>query len=429
MNLSTPSPKILGLFLLSALCLPPAFGADDGANWPHWRGAGANGSSPRGTYPVNWDATNLLWKAPLPGKGCSTPIVWAKRIFLTAPVEGQDAALAFDWEGKTLWQRTLGTEKTGKRGNSSGCNPSPATDGQSIFVYFKSGTLAGLNLEGTVRWQTNLVAGFGAESLFWDQGTSPVLTQDSVVIARLHHGESWLAAFDKANGQLRWKVPRNYQTALEGDNSYTTPLVIGPAAKETILVWGGEHLTAHAAADGQLLWSCGDFNPKAMEYWPTVASPVVANDIVVVPFGRADRGQPRLHGIKLGGTGDVTASHRVWKSEEAGTFVPTPVVYEGRVYLVGDHGEVECVDPATGRTLWRDALPKASASYYASPVIAAGRLYAAREDGVIFVARVEGKFEILAENHMGEQVIASPVPVADRLFIRGDHHLFCIAGK
>jgi outer membrane protein assembly factor BamB len=155
----------------------------------------------------------------------------------------------------------------------------------------------------------------------------------------------------------------------------------------------------------------------------------VANDIVVVPFGRADRGQPRLHGIKLGGTGDVTASHRVWKSEEAGTFVPTPVVSEGRVYLVGDHGEVECVDPATGRTLWRDALPKASASYYASPVIAAGRLYAAREDGVIFVARVEGKFEVLAENHMGEQVIASPVPVADRLLIRGDHHLFCIAGK
>jgi outer membrane protein assembly factor BamB len=416
-------------FLFAGLWLANAFGAEDQANWPHWRGPGDSGSTTHGTYPAQWDATNLLWKAPLPGKGCSTPVVWAKRIFLTAPVNGGDSTLAFDWEGKALWQRTLGAEKVGKRQNSSGCNPSPTTDGQNVFVYFKSGTLAALDFEGKVVWQTNLVAGFGPETLFWDQGTSPVLIQDSVVIARMHHGESWLAAFDKANGQLRWKVARNYETAIEGDNSYTTPAAIRHQGNEIILVWGGEHLTAHASADGRLLWSCGDFNPRAMGHWPTVASPVVAGDIVVTACGRADRGQPRLHGIKLGGTGDVTATHRVWKREDTGTFVPTPVVYEGRVYLVRDHGEVECIDPVTGQTLWRDAFPKASANYYASPVIAAGKLYAAREDGVVFVAQLEDKFEVLAENRMGEQVIASPVPVGNRLLIRGEHHLFCIAGK
>jgi len=192
------------------------------------------------------------------------------------------------------------------------------------------------------------------------------------------------------------------------------------------MTWGGEHLTAHAAADGQLLWSCGDFNPKGMNYWPTVASPVVAGGVVVVPYGRADRGQPRLHGIKLGGSGDVTATHRAWKREDAGTFVPTPVVYGAHVYLLGDRGEVECFDPLTGKTVWREAFPKSRASYYASPVIAGGRLYAAREDGVVFVAQVEGKFELLGQNDMGEQVIASPVPVANRLLIRGERHLFCI---
>lgn len=412
------------------MCLHLAFGqalaAEDGANWPQWRGPQANGSTTQGNYPVKWDSTNVLWKTPLPGKGCSTPIVWARKIFLTAPIKGQDAVLAFDWDGKPLWERTLGAEQAGKRQNSSGSNPSPVTDGGPVYVYFKSGTLAALDFEGKVLWQTNLVTGFGAESLFWDQGTSPVLSRGCVVIARMHHGDSWLAAFDKATGQMRWKTARNYETAVEGDNSYTTPLVIGKGSKQLIVTWGGEHVTAHAAADGKLVWSCGGFNTKSMSYWPTVASPLIANENVLVAYGRADRGQPQLHAIKLGGAGDVTTTHHVWKVEDAGTFVPTPAVYQGRVYIVRDRGEVECLDPASGKALWRGALPKGGASFYSSPVIADGKLYAARDDGTVFVARIEGKFEVVAENKMGEQIIASPVPVANRLLIRGDHHLFCI---
>jgi outer membrane protein assembly factor BamB len=112
-----------------------------------------------------------------------------------------------------------------------------------------------------------------------------------------------------------------------------------------------------------------------------------------------------------------------------GTFVTTPAAYKGRIYLVRDRGEVACLDPATGQTLWSDAFPKASASYYSSPLIAGGKLYAAREDGVVFVARVEDKFELLAENKMGERVIASPVPASNRLLIRGEQHLFCVAAE
>jgi outer membrane protein assembly factor BamB len=399
------------------------------ANWPHWRGPGDNGSTGRGTYPVKWDATNVLWKAPLPGKGCSTPIVWNERIFLTAPSNGLDGVMAFDWSGKPLWQISLGPEETGKHRNGSGSNPSPVTDGKDVFVYFKSGTLAALDLNGKVHWQTNLVTGFGPETLYWDQGTSPVLTKDCAVIARMHHGESWLAAFDKSSGQMRWKVPRNFETPVEGDHAYTTPLVIDQRGKEAVLVWGGQHVTAHDATNGQLLWSCRDFNPQAIANWPAVASPVIAGDIVVVACGRADRGQPRLYGIRLGGAGDVTVSHRVWKRDDIGTFVPTPAEYKGRIYLLRDRGEVECLDGATGKTLWREAFPKASSNYYASPLVAGGMLYAVREDGVVFVARVDGKFEILAENHMDERVIASPVAVSNRLLIRGEHHLFCIAGQ
>jgi outer membrane protein assembly factor BamB len=398
--------------------------AENNANWPRWRGPHDNGSNESGTYPIQWDATtNVLWKAPLPGKGCSTPIVWNERIYVTAAAEGQDSVLAFDWAGQSLWQTALGPERPGKNKNGSGSNPSPATDGTAIFTYFKSGNLAALELDGTVRWKTNLLERFGKDTLYWDYGTSPVLTEKDVLATMMHHGESYLAAFDKKSGELHWKVARNFVTPTENDHSYATPIVIQREGKETIVIWGGEHLTAHDATTGETLWSCGNFNPEGKSNLVAVASPVIAGDLTIVPYGRGSR----LHGIKLGGHGDVTGTHRAWLREDTGTFVPTPIEYKGRIYLVRDRGQVECIDPANGKTLWTGELPKAGSSYYSSPAAADGKIYAAREDGVIFVVNIDGGFKVLSENKMGEPVIASPVPVADRLLIRGEKHLFCIA--
>jgi len=397
-----------------------AAGPDD---WPRWRGPGDNGSVVSGDYPVKFDATtNLCWKVVLPGTGCSTPIVWGQSIFLTSPAQGQDAVLAWDRSGRPLWQIRLGPERQGKNSNGSGSNPSPATDGRDLFVCFKSGLLVALDLNGQLRWKTNLLERFGPDTLFWDYGSSPVLTERDVVVALMRHGSSWVAAFDKRTGAVHWQVARDYNTPVEGDHSYTSPLVIRHQDQEAILVWGAMHLTAHAAIDGKVLWFCGGFNPQATAYWPAVASPVIAGDIVVVPYGRG----ARLHGIKLGGAGDVTATNRVWLRENIGAFVPTPAEYQGRVYVLRDRGEIECVDPATGRSLWSGMLPKESTSYYASPLVAAGKLYAAREDGVVFVARIEGKFEVLARNDLGERLIASPVPLGNRLLFRGAEHLFCV---
>ena len=164
--------------VIARMALGGAVAADEPGNWPHWRGPQDNGSTAQGAYPVKWDATNVLWKAPLPGKGCSTPIVWAKQIVLTAPTNGLDAALAFDWAGRPLWQRTFGPEQAGKHRNGSGSNPSPATDGRGIFVYFKSGTLAALEMNGQVRWQTNLVEGFGPVKPVLGPGHLPGLDRE-----------------------------------------------------------------------------------------------------------------------------------------------------------------------------------------------------------------------------------------------------------
>lgn len=397
------------------------------ADWPSWRGADNTGAIENGSYPTTLDASAILWKTPLPGKGCSTPIVQGGNIYLTAPVDGNDALLSFSESGKQLWSAVFQEEIAGKHLNGSGCNASPVTDGKGLFVYFKSGMFAAVEMDGAIRWQTNLIDRFGEDERFWDHGTSPVLTDQHVVMARMHAGDSWLAAFDKVTGELAWKVDRNYEVPKECDQCYTTPLVIEHQGRKAILVWGAEHLTIHDVADGQVVWSCGNFNPEKNKLWPAIAMPVVVNNVAVICFGRNDRGTPLMYGVRLDGQGDVTETNHVWMRDDVSTFVPSPVAYKGRVYLVRDKGEVDCIDPETGKTIWTDRFPKHRSAYFASPTIAGDFLYAPREDGVVFVASVkDDRFELISENNFEQPVIGSPVPDADRLFIRGQNDLFCL---
>jgi outer membrane protein assembly factor BamB len=416
------------LFAATVLRTPGATPNPSDANWPAWRGSHANGSTSTGTYPTNLEGNHVLWKATLPGKGSSTPMIWNGRIILTTPDAGEDAVLAFDFTGKELWRTRLGPETAPKhRTLGSGCNASPVTDGQQVYVYFKSGNFAALDLDGRVRWQTNLVERFGREQLFWDQGSSPVVTDRDVILARLQEeSPSWIAGFDKITGQLRWQQPRNYQVPVENDNGYATPVLYPDRGRTALLVWGADHLTSHDVIDGKLLWSCGSFNPEGIENWPYIASPLVVGDLAIVPIGRDDRRQGRLAAVKIGGNGDVSQTNVVWRRADVGVFVCSPAEYNDRIYLLRHRGEVVCIDPASGQTLWSQALPKDKSSYFSSPAIGHGVLYAAREDGMVFAVRVEEKFELLSANAMGERIIASPVPVADRLFLRGDEHLFCI---
>jgi outer membrane protein assembly factor BamB len=298
------------------------------------------------------------------------------------------------------------------------------TDGKTLAVYFKSGTLAALDLAGKIQWQTNLVKAFGPDDLYWDQGSSPVITRDFVVFARIHGGDSWVAAFEKDTGKIRWKVPREFETAVEGDHGYNTPLVVEEGGKEALLIWGAHHLTAHETETGKTLWTCGNFNPSRASYWPSVASPVRVGNVAIVACGRADRSQPLLYGVRMGGSGDVTATHNLWKRDDIGAFVPTPAEYRGKVIVLRDRGEVEALEPETGNTVWKAAFPRSSGNFYASPVIANGLLYAIREDGDAFVARIEPSFELLAEHKFEDRIIATPVPLHGRLLVRGERYLY-----
>ena len=400
------------------------------ADWPSWRGPDDSGSIVTGNYPRELNASATVWTADLPGKGCSTPIVWENQILVTAPIDGKDALLAFDRSGNPQWHTVFEQETAGKHRNGSGCNASPTTDGSGVFVYFKSGTLAAVNLDGTHRWQTDLVQRFGPDDRFWDHGTSPVLTKQHVIMARMHAGDSWLAAFNKKSGELAWKVARNYTVPKESDQCYTTPIVMQHDGREVILVWGAEHLTMHDATDGSVVWSCGGFNPEENKLWPAIANPVIVGNMAVICFGRNDRGIPRMFGIRLTGSGDVTATNHVWMRDDISSFVPSPVAWQGRVYLVRDKGEVECIDPATGETIWSSRFPKHRAAFYASPLIASGLLYAPREDGTVFVASVaDDQFRVISENEFGQPIIGSPVPDQNRILIRGEKNLFCLSAQ
>ncbi len=396
------------------------------SDWLNWRGPSQNGSSQQTNLPRALSPETLQWKIALPGTGCSTPIVVAGEVFVTAPEAGQDTILCIDAAGKEKWACSFGKENPGRHRNGSGSNASPVSDGKAVFAYFKSGTLAAVELDGSKRWKIDLVEKYGQAKMFWSHGTSPVLTENHVIMARMCEGKSWLAAFDKQTGELAWKVDRNYKTPQEGDQGYATPVVIDRDGAQSILVWGAEHLTLHDASDGKVTWSCGGFNVKKVPLWPSVASPVLVGDMIVVPSGRNDKRKPILHGIKMTGEGDQTETAHQWKREDASTFVPTPCVRDEQIYLVRDKGEVECLDPKTGETIWTGKLPKSRSNFYSSPLIAEGMIYAPREDGVVFTIQVgDGKFELGSENDLGESVIGSPIVLGNRVLVRGQKHLFC----
>ena len=402
-------------------------------NWPNWRGPALDGVAAGTGYATTWSPeAHVAWKVTLPGLGASTPAVWGDSIVLTCAIDGKDAAICFDRSGKEIWRRTLGAEKAGKHAKATGCNPSPVTDGEHVWVYFKSGELAALDLAtGAVAWRENLQERFGEDTLWWDLGTSPVLTTDAVVVAVMQTGPSYLAAFGRTDGKLQWKHDRNLDAPEEAAQSYSTPLVVKGEEKfgepaEVIFVLGADHVTAHDAADGRELWRVGGLNPAGEKYFRSIASPVVADDLVIAPYARGST----LTAVKRGGKGDVTKSHVAWARKDLGADVPTPAFQDGKLVVCTDQGKVACLDAPTGKTLWEGELAKNRHAYSASPVLVDGKILVTREDGQSAVlagpAAAVSRFEVVGEGSVGEMTVATPVCVDGEIFLRTHDSLWCI---
>jgi len=413
-------------------------------NWPNWRGPGLDGVAGGIGYATSWKAEvpdeqaaaeNVLWRVKLPGLGASTPAVWGDAVIVTCAIDGKDAVICLDRTGQEVWRRELGAERPGKHKKATGSKPSPVTDGKHVWVYFKSGELVCLEIaRGEVVWKTNLQERFGEDTLWWDLGTSPVLTEKAVVVAVMQTGPSYLVAFDRVTGELLWKHDRMLGAPEEAAQSYSTPLVLaGDAAKgepaEMLVVLGADHVTAHDAADGRELWRVGGLNPEGNKYFRSIASPVAVGDLVVAPYARGNT----ITAIRRGGKGDVTGSHVAWVRKDLGADVPTPAAQDGGVVVCTDKGRVAGLDAATGATRWQVELEKNRNAYSSSPVLAGGRVIVTREDGASWVlappASGPGEPEIVGTGSVAEMTVATPVCVDGRIFLRTHDSLWCIGGR
>ena len=407
----------------------------DAASWPGWRGPEGTGVARGAGYPVEWSLErNLLWTVELPGPGASTPVVADDRVYLTLNAEGENRLLCLGMDGVQLWSQTLGVELPGKHRKATGSNPSPLTDGEHVFVYFKSGDLGCYSLNGELIWNVNVHDGFGEvtdESLWWDLGNSPVLIDGAVVVSCVQSGPSWIAAFRIADGKVLWKVERQLEAPREANQSYSTPAVIrNDDGSQTIVVLGADHVTAHSATDGTELWRVGGLNPAGDEYCRSISSPVASNGIVLAPYARGTT----LTAIRVGGSGDVTDSHVLYTREGTSADVPTPAIFGDRVFICGDNGRhrgtVHCLDLESGQLIWSGQLSKSRQTFSSSPIVADGRLYLTREDGTVFVVdAVADDFQLLAENTLSDRfTVATPVFVDGRILLRS-HASLSLIGK
>lgn len=409
--------------LLAGLLIIGLTASGQAENWPSWRGPTGTGVATGKNYPTEWSSEkNVAWKVKLPTRGGSTPAVWENSIFVTCGNEGENLLLCFDKQGQKTWEAKLGEAVLGKHRKASGCNPSPVTDGEHVFAYFKSGDLACVDFTGRVVWEKNLQKMYGEDTLWWDLGTSPVLTKGCVVVTVMQTGPSYLVAFDKKTGNVTWKQDRNLGAPEEAAQSYTTPVVLTENGKETIIVLGADHVTAHNGADGQELWRVGGLNPGQEKFFRSISSPVAGDGLLVAPYSRG----ATLTAIRLGGSGDVTESHIAWNNKDTSADVPTPVIADGKIYVLTDKGEVYCLDLKTGEEIWSGQLEKNRNSFSSSPILADGKLYMTREDGTTFVVATGEKFEVISKNELEETVVATPVLVDGQVLLRGFDHLYCI---
>ncbi len=375
------------------------------------------------------EGKGVAWKIELPGRGCSTPIVVGDALLLTTPVDGNDALISYDLEGKEKWRLVYGEEIKGRGQRvGSGANSSPVTDGEHVFGYFKSGRVVGATVAGKKLWEMNLQERYGKDHLWWDQGTSPVMAGGNLVVAVMQtEGNSYLVSLDAKTGKEIWKTERKYDVPKENGDSYTTPHVIEIDGVEMIISFGADRLTGHESKSGKLLWTCAGQNPKNENNWRTIASSVYSDGVVVVPHGRGSW----MMGVKVGGSGDITESAVLWRKKMTAPDSASPVVQDGKVFMLVDSGKsrglVKCLEAESGNVLWESKLPKSAKTFYASPLLVGNQLCLPREDGVVFIAEVTEKgLGKITENKMGEAMIASPIYVNDSLILRGSKHLWCL---
>jgi outer membrane protein assembly factor BamB len=413
-------------------------------NWPQWRGNDGSGISSETSLPVDWsESRNIRWKAPIPGRGHSSPIIWGSRVFLTTSIEGPvipgaeavrhfrrgqeylhpDSVgadhsytmklLCLDLEsGRVLWEKTVyeGKVYDNRHRKNTYASATPATDGQYVYLSFEAEGLYCYDFEGKRIWKSSLgriaKGGMGP-------GTSPVLFENLVILqCDQEYGEgSFIAAVEKKSGKEVWRTARDQR------RSWATPLLVKVGQRTELVTSGPAKIIAYDPATGRELWQA-----PGVESNP-IPSPVSANGIVFVTAGSDAK---RAFAIRLGGSGDLTGtSNVVWRYDKGTAYVPSPILYKDYLYLLTDAGALTCLEAATGKVAYQARMPVAT-RFTASPIAFDGKIMIVSEDGDTFIVKAGPVPEVLNANSLGEAVYASPAISRGNILIRGVNKLYCI---
>jgi len=409
--------------------------SDDGdaTGWRQWRGSDQSGVAAGDAFPTKWsESDGVDWKVVIPGTGGSTPVAVGGRVYVTSGIEAKNMLLAYDFaSGKLLWQTAVGADRGGKHRKGGGSNPSPVSDGELTIAYFRSGDLAAIDFDGKIVWQTNLQTEFGEDTLWWDLGTSPLLTDDAIVIAVMQSGPSYLVSLDKKTGKVNWKSDRSLGAPEEAAQSYATPLEAVVDGRHVVVVMGADHLTIHDLVTGDELGRLGGFNPGGERFFRSIASPVLSGDIVVCPYSRGATVTGVSMSALIDGKGDASIA---WHRDDLGSDVPTPASQNGQVYFCSDKGVVTVIDAKSGESIWDVELPNSRHAYSSSPLVAGNHVYATREDGATFVITglSDDKSKLIATNVVDDDepfTVASLIAVDGSLLLRTRTTLYRIRGE
>jgi outer membrane protein assembly factor BamB len=403
-----------------------------------------------GTPPLKWsESENIKWKVALEGDTSnSTPVVWGDKLFFqiaiktdkqaqapaaAAPAQGggrggrggntpnnlyQFKVVCLDRStGKTLWQTQVreALPHEGHHGDTGYASYSPVTDGNLLWASFGSQGVYCLNLDGDIKWQKDIGkirirAGFG-------EGNSPLLVGNKLFVVADQEDQSFIIAFNKDTGDILWRKDRDEATA------WASPIAAQVDGKTQIIVNGTKRIRSYDAENGDIIWECGGQTENV------IPTPVLGHGMVFCTSGF--RGA-KLSAIKLGRTGDLTGTDAVlWEVNEATPYVPSPLLYGEKVYVLsGNNAVVSCYNALTGKPYYTKQNIDQLRGVYASPVGAADRVYFVGRNGVTAVlSNTADAYEVLAVNTLQDNIDASPVVIGDTLYLKGKKFIYAIAEK
>lgn len=386
------------------------------ANWPAWRGPQGNGVCHESQLPTRFGPTeNVTWKAPLPQAGNSTPIVWDDRVFVTCPIDGGKirSLMCFDRRsGKELWRHEVAYPHTETiHSDNTFCAGSPTTDGKLVYASFDSAGVVACDFSGKVVWSRDL----SQLAHIFGPAATPVLYKNLLIIHRGPGEPTHIIALDKLTGETVWDTPeagKNHQ--LYG--SWSTPVIYRAGDHDEFALSMPGELKGYDALTGKELWRCDGLGPSN---YPDTA---IGDDVLIGVSGFSKS----MMAVRMGGRGDITTTHRLWHVAATPQRIGSGVVLDGHLYVSNAIGIAECIEVATGKTVWKERI---DGDLWGSILLAGDRLYVGNTQGKIFILAASPTFQRIAENDMGEPMKAALAPSDGQLFIRTYENLYCVGQR